>query len=97
VWTEILRLLEDPSLIRAELERRQEAARKADPTHRHQATLERDLAQVRKRMDRLLTAYQDELLTLDELRRRVPELRKRGKSLQTALEALTASRDEQDT
>lgn len=95
VWTEIVRLLEDPSLIRAELERRHEAARKADPSQRHQATLERDLAQVRKRMDRLLTAYQDELLTLDELRQRLPELRKREKSLQTALQALRASRDEQ--
>ena len=95
VWTEIVRLLEDPSLIRAELERRHEAARKADPSQRHQATLERDLAQVRKQTDRLLTAYQDELLTLDELRQRVPELRKRERSLQTALEALRASRDEQ--
>jgi site-specific DNA recombinase len=95
VWTEILRLLEDPGLIRAELERRHEAARKADPRQQHQATLERDLAQVRKRTDRLLTAYQDELLTLDELRQRLPELRKREKSLQTALEALRASRDEQ--
>ena len=45
VWTEIVRLLEDPSLIQAELERRHEAARKAHPGKRHQAMLERDLAQ----------------------------------------------------
>ena len=87
VWTEIVRLLEDPSLIRAELQRRHEAARKAHPGKRHQAILERDLAQVRKRMDRLLTAYQDELLTLEELRQRLPELRKRERSLQSDLEA----------
>ena len=93
VWTEILRLLEDPSLIRAELERRHEAARKADPGQRHQAALERDLVQVRKRTERLLTAYQDELLTLDELRQRLPELRKRERSLQTDLEALRAKLD----
>ena len=90
VWTEIVRLLEDPSLMRAELERRHEAARKAHPGKRHQAMLERDLAQVRKRLDRLLTAYQDGLLTLDELRQRLPELRKRQRGLQNDLEALTA-------
>jgi site-specific DNA recombinase len=93
VWTEIVRLLEDPSLIRAELQQRHEAARKAHPGKRHQATLERDLAQVRKRIDRLLTAYQDELLTLEELRQRLPELRKRERSLQSDLEALSAKLD----
>ncbi len=90
VWTEIVRLLEDPSLIQAELERRREAARKADPGKHHQAILERDLAQVRKRLDRLLTAYQDELLTLEELRQRLPELRKRERGLQSDLQALSA-------
>jgi len=89
VWTEIVRLLEDTSLIRAELARRHEAARKAHPGKHHQAILERDLAQVRKRMDRLLTAYQDELLTLEELRQRLPELRKRERGLQSDLEALS--------
>jgi site-specific DNA recombinase len=93
VWTEIVRLLEDPSLIQAELERRHEAARKAHPGKAHQAMLERDLAQVRKRMDRLLTAYQDELLTLDELRQRLPELRKRERGLQSDLEALREKLD----
>ena len=94
VWNEIVRLLEDPSLIQTELARRHEAARRAHPGRRHQAVLERDLAQVRKRMDRLLTAYQDELLTLDELRQRLPELRKRERSLQNDLQRLTASLDD---
>jgi site-specific DNA recombinase len=57
--------------------------------------LERDLAQVRKRMDRLLSAYQDELLTLDELRQRLPELRKRERSLQSDLQGLTAKLDDE--
>jgi site-specific DNA recombinase len=94
VWSEIVRLLEDPSLLQTELARRHEAARKAHPGRGHQAVLERDLAQVRKRMDRLLSAYQDELLTLDELRQRVPELRKRERSLQNELERLTVSLDD---
>ena len=94
VWTEIVRLLEDPSLIQTELARRHEAARKAHPGKHHQAVLERDLAQVRKRVDRLLNAYQDELLTLDELRQRLPELRKRERSLQSDLQGLTAKLDD---
>jgi len=95
VWTEVLRLLEDPSLIRTELEHRREVARKTDPSRCHQATLERDLTHIRKRTDRLLTAYQDELLTIDELRQRLPTLRKRETSIQNDLEALRANIDSQ--
>jgi site-specific DNA recombinase len=88
VWTELVRLLEDPSLIQAELSRRLEAARNANPAKRRQEALTRELAQAHKRMERLLTAYQEELLSLDELRRRMPELRRREQSLQAELEAL---------
>ena len=45
VWTEIVRLIEDPALIQAELSRRLEAARDANPTKRRQQTLTRELAQ----------------------------------------------------
>jgi site-specific DNA recombinase len=57
VWTQLVRLLEDPALIQVE---------------------------------RLLTAYQEELLSLDELRRRMPELRRRAQSLQIELASLRA-------
>ena len=88
VWTELVRLIEDPTLIQSELTRRLEVARNASPARRRQETLTRELAQTRKRMERLLTAYQEELLSLDELRRRMPELRRREQSLQAELEAL---------
>jgi hypothetical protein len=39
-------------------------------------------------IDRLLTAYQEELLSLDELRRRMPELRQREHALQTELNSI---------
>ena len=39
-------------------------------------------------MDRLLTAYQEDLLSLDELRRRMPELRKREQALHTELQSI---------
>jgi len=88
VWDEILRLLEDPTLIQNELNRRLEAARDVSPTKRRLETLNRDLIRGRKSMERLLTAYQEELLTLDELRVRMPPLRQREQAMQAELQAI---------
>ncbi len=90
VWTEVIRLLEDPSLIQAELDRRLEAARHSSPTQRRLDTLDRESLQVRRRMERLLTAYQEELLSLDELRTRMPALRQREQAVHAELQALNA-------
>lgn len=65
VWSEILRLLEDPTLIQTALNRRLESARHASPTRRRLQTLKRESARVRKHAERLLTAYQEELLSLE--------------------------------
>jgi site-specific DNA recombinase len=65
VWTELLRLLEDPELIQAELDRRTEAARNADPLRQRQENLRREQNRLAKNMDRLLTAYQEGLMSLD--------------------------------
>ena len=70
VWQEVVRLIEDPTLIQAELDRRLDAARGAEPTKRRQDALERELTRIRKSVERLVTAYQEDLLPLDELRRR---------------------------
>ncbi|MGY3613902.1 uncharacterized protein involved in exopolysaccharide biosynthesis [Bradyrhizobium sp. USDA 10063] len=77
VWKEIARLLEDRQLIEDELERRLKAARNADPTQRREETLRRDLARSRKSIERLLTAYQESLLSLDELHSRMRTRAKR--------------------
>jgi site-specific DNA recombinase len=39
-------------------------------------------------MERLMTAYQEGLMSLDDLRRRIPELRKRGQSISAELNAI---------
>jgi site-specific DNA recombinase len=88
VWTEVVRLLEDPGLIQSELDRRLTAARTADPAKQREKVLHRELTRTCKSMDRLLTAYQEELLSLDELRRRMPELRQRERALQTELRSI---------
>jgi site-specific DNA recombinase len=97
VWNELIRLLEDPTLIEAELNRRLDSARHASPIKRREETLSRELVQTNKRLERLLTAYQEELLSLDELRRRIPELRSREQRLQTELNALQTQVADQAT
>ncbi len=88
VWKEIVRLLEDPRLIQDELDRRLRAARQADPAKRREEMLRRDLARCRKSIERLLTAYQEGLLSLDELRGRMPDLRGREQANQAELQAI---------
>jgi len=88
VWTEIVRLLEDPRLIQNELERRLMAAREADPTKRRDEALRRDLVRIRKGIDRLLAAYQEGLLPIEELRERMPELRRREQASNAELQAI---------
>lgn len=96
VWSEIMRLLENPSLIQDELNRRREAASKTDPLQRRMDNLRQERARLENRMERLVTAYQQELLSLDELRGRIPELRKQQQALQSELEALEATAVNQD-
>jgi len=95
VWAEVLRLLEDPALIQTELDRRLEVARQTHPAQRRQETLHRDLARVQKSMERLLTAYQEDLLSLAELRRRMPALRQRELALHAEVESLSAQFSDQ--
>ena len=96
VWEEIARLLEDRHLIEDELERRLKAARNADPTQRREETLRRDLARSRKSIERLLTAYQESLLSLEELRSRMPDLRSREQACLLELQAIEDQSKEQE-
>jgi site-specific DNA recombinase len=64
------------------------AARNAAPAKHREDTLQQEMIRVQKSMARLLTAYQEGLLSLDELRRRLPELRKREQAAHAELTAL---------
>src|SRR5262249_22111647 len=70
------------------LDRRLEAAQKASPTKRRQESLQRDLTRVHKSIERLMTAYQEDLLSLDELRSRMPDLRQRERAMQAELQSM---------
>jgi site-specific DNA recombinase len=89
VWAEVIRLLEDPTLIQQELDRRLAAARASDPTKKREQSLQRELIQVGKGIERLLTAYQEGLLSIEQLRQRMPALRNREQMLRSELQAIT--------
>ncbi|MBI4514265.1 MAG: recombinase family protein, partial [Deltaproteobacteria bacterium] len=88
VWRELLHLLEDPALIQAEIDRRRAVATKADPLHKRDEELRREQARLEKNMDRLITAYQEGLVTLQQLRQRMPELRKQARAIEAELQSL---------
>src|SRR4029077_10272871 len=89
VCAEVVRLLEDPALIQRELDRRLAAARTSDPTREREQSLQRELSQVDKGIERVLTAYQEQLLSLEQCRERMPMLRQRQQVLRAELQAIT--------
>ena len=97
VWTELVRLLEDPALVQAEIDRCLEAARVSDPNQQREADLRHRLVRVRKGVDRLVTAYQEELITIDELGDRTPELRRQEQALHCALESAVDRAKDRET
>ena len=88
VWAEVRRLLEDPALVRAEIDRRLAALQTEHPATRRREALERDLTRAGQAIERLIEAYQEQLISLDELRARTPSLRKRHGALQAQVDAL---------
>ncbi len=97
VWGEVRRLLEDPALVRAEIDRRLTAVRTEHPAARRREALERDLTRAAGAIERLIEAYQEQLLSLEELRARMPALRKRHSTVQAQLDALDAELHDAET
>ena len=96
VWQELVRLLEDPALLEAELERRLAAGRETGPQRRRVAELEAERERLERAGARLVTAYQEELITLEELRSRIPAMRSRKRVLEAELEAIESAAEERE-
>jgi hypothetical protein len=88
VWTEIIRLLEHPGLIQTEIDRRREAARNAGPLRKREEDLRREQLRVEKSSERLVTACQEGLVTLSQLRQRMPALQKQTQAVESELDSL---------
>lgn len=91
VWREVIELLEDPDLVSTEMERRFRELQESNPSRVRKEALLKEITRVQKGIDRLLDAYQEGLLALEQLRRRMPELKKREAALRTELQTLEAS------
>ncbi len=97
VWSHVTALLADPQLIRAEIERRLQELRTTSPIAARKGSLQNDLRRTERAMHRLVEAYQEELIELEELRRRSPELRRKATALRGQLEALEAQAVDRET
>jgi len=96
VWDHVTALLADPALIRTEISKRLEQARTADPATRQRHQLELALAKAAAAITAMIEAYSEQLITIDELRTRMPHLRARETSLRGQLGALDAQAADRD-
>ena len=96
VWDHITGLLADPALIRAEISKRLEQARTSDPVTRQRTQLEQALAKAATSITAMVEAFSEQLITIDELRAKMPHLRAREASLRGQLDALDAQAADRD-
>ena len=96
VWDHIAGLLTDPALVRTEIDRRLTQARTSDPVTRQRKQLELALAKAATAITAMIGAYAEQLITIDELRAKIPDLRAREASLRGQLDALDAQAADRD-
>jgi site-specific DNA recombinase len=95
VWGQVIKLLQDPEIVRSEVRRRIKEIHNASPIKKRKETLEKEIIRVNKSIEKLLDAYQEDLLQLDELRRRMPALRKREAALKSELNSIESAASDQ--
>jgi site-specific DNA recombinase len=96
VWEAVVELLADPALVLKELDRRLEERRRSATTQTQEERLRREVARHQKAIVRLIEAYQEELISLEELRAPIPELRSRENAASSQLQALQAQLTDQE-
>src|SRR5271165_238020 len=96
VWDHITGLLADPALIRGEISKRLAAARTSDPVTSQRKRLQAALAKATASITAMIEAFSEQLVTIDELRARMPHLRARETGLRGQLDALDAQAADRD-
>ena len=96
VWDHVAALLADPALIRAEIGKSLERARTSEPVTKKRGQLEQALAKTGTSIAAMITAFSEQLLTIDELRARMPALRARETGLKDQIAALDAQAADRD-
>ena len=96
VWNHITGLLADPHLIQAEIDKRLTQARTSDPARKQRQRLELTLAKTTTSITRMIEAYSEQLITLDELRSRMPDLRARETNARNQIQAIDTQLADRD-
>jgi site-specific DNA recombinase len=96
VWDHITGLLADPALVRAEITKRLDQARTSGPVTSQRNRLEAALAKATASITAMIEAFSEQLVTIDELRTRMPHLRARQASLRGQLDTLNAQAADHD-
>src|SRR5215472_7405152 len=96
VWDHITGLLADPALIRAEIDKRLQQARTSDLVISQRKRLEAALAKATASITAMIEALSEQLITIDELRARMPALRAREANLRGQIDALDAQAADRD-
>ena len=96
IWDHVTGLLADPALIRTEIDRRLERARTSNPVTKKRGQLEQALAKTSASIAAMVTAFSEQLITIDELRARMPDLRARETGLKDQIAALDAQAADRD-
>jgi site-specific DNA recombinase len=97
VWAQVTALLANPGLVQGELDRRLAELKSTNPANAERSRLELEATRTAKAITRLVEAYQEELVSLDELRARMPALRGKQTGLQASLDSLEAQLLDQQT
>jgi len=88
VWQQLVVLLRDPTLIQREIEKRMEETKRTSPLLHQKVAIQKQRGKLSQSMDKLLDAYQEGLIPLSQLRKRMPELQKRSNAMDKELESL---------
>lgn len=90
VWQKVLELLQDPGLIQKEIDKRIKETKKSNPLIDQKTVLLKQKSKLSTAMDKLLDAYQEGLIPIDQLRKRMPALQKRTTTTERELANLEA-------
>ena len=90
VWQKVLELLQDPGLIQKEINKRIKETKKSNPLIDQKTVLLKQKSKLATAMDKLLDAYQEGLIPIDQLRKRMPDLQKRTTTKERELANLEA-------
>lgn len=96
VWDHITSMLADPHLIRTEIDKRLETAKTSGPVVAQRKRLDTALAKARAGITAMIEAFGEQLITIDELRARMPDLRARETNLRNQIQTLDSQLADRD-